>query len=191
MDESHAPWVIRNFLGEFLQQLAFVDRRWIHVDSCTNNCFIPKGKIEEIKCPIDSFCDILGVSAKWANDYLCAIKLLTPHNVNKNMLCINQKVWNRLKSEFCLDVELVPVKDINYLCSKNVWVFRVGCLSENNHNTTFDAKQQARRFLAGEGDFHAGWQPKRLWATSQANSFVCNTAFAFSILKANKESEQR
>jgi hypothetical protein len=97
MDDSQAPWVIRNCLGEFFQQLAFVDRHWIRVNSCANNWFLPKGKQEPIKCPIDPFCDLLGVSAKRANDYLCAIKLLTPNKRYKNSIFYQPKSLGRTK----------------------------------------------------------------------------------------------
>ena len=87
MDESQAPWVIRNCLGKFFQQLAFVDRRWICVDSCASYQRESKNKSSVPWIPSD----LLRVSTKQANDYLCAVKLITSHKVHQNTLCINQK----------------------------------------------------------------------------------------------------
>jgi hypothetical protein len=85
MKLSQQSWVIRNDLGEFLQELAFVDRRWIRLDSCSNNTCLHNGDIEEVASPLESFCDLLGVSAKKANDYLRAANLMKPNNRFKTL----------------------------------------------------------------------------------------------------------
>ena len=51
-EESKA---VRRGLGEFLQELAFVDRRWIRIDSCSNNTFNRPdtgGEANEVDCPL-------------------------------------------------------------------------------------------------------------------------------------------
>jgi hypothetical protein len=58
-------------------------------------------------------------------------------------------------SEVSLEAELVQTTDYKYLGSK-VWVFRIGCLSNNKNYTTFDAKQQAKRFFGSYDGFEAG-----------------------------------
>jgi hypothetical protein len=58
-EESQA---IRRGVGEFLQELSFVDRRWIRIDSCSNNTFnkpTTAGKTKEVDCPLESFSDLL------------------------------------------------------------------------------------------------------------------------------------
>jgi hypothetical protein len=46
---------------------------------------------------------------------------------------------------------------------------RIGYLSRNNNYTTFDAKHQAKMFFSNHDGFEAGWKPKRLRATRQAD----------------------
>jgi hypothetical protein len=78
-EESNAVY---RGLGEFLQELACVDRRWIRIDSCINKTFMKRddgGETNEVDCPLESFHDIFGVSATKANEYLCAAKLMQPH----------------------------------------------------------------------------------------------------------------
>ena len=176
---------IRTGLGEFLQQLVYVDRRWIRIDSCNNNTIIPQGGTEEINCPIRAFSDVLGISAKRANDYLRAAKLLEPHPVHKDSMGLNRKGWEDLIREYCLDIEVEQASDNKYL-GRKVYVLRIGCLCNHNNNTTFNAKIQAKRFFVATADFEKGWEPKRLRATSQANSFLNDTTFALSIFKAEE-----
>jgi hypothetical protein len=85
-------------------------------------------------------------------------------------------------------MELEKATDRKHLGIK-VWVLRIGCLSKNNNYTTFDAKQQAKRFFCSHGGFDAGWKPKRLRATRQANEFLCNTAFALTLILAEERKE--
>jgi hypothetical protein len=44
-----------SYLGEFLQELVYIDRRWIRLESCSNNAFLPHGAKEEVDCPIGTF----------------------------------------------------------------------------------------------------------------------------------------
>jgi hypothetical protein len=152
MNLSQESWAVRNSLGEFLQELMYVDRRWIRLDSCANNAFVPQRGADQVDCPLHSFCDLLGISAKRANDYLRAANLMEPHKVHKTTLSPNRKHWDSLKSEFSLDIELEQASHNQYL-GRKVWVVRIGCLSNHNNNTTFNAKQQAQRFFDGESDF--------------------------------------
>ncbi len=74
---------IREGLGAFLNELAFVNRRWIRIDDCSNNNFKKPdttGKIVDVDCPLESFSVLLGVSAKKTNEYLCAAKLMMTNN---------------------------------------------------------------------------------------------------------------
>jgi hypothetical protein len=59
---SEQSWVIRNDLGEFIRSLLYIDRRWVRLDSCSNNTVLPDGAKEGINCPIEAFCDLLGHS---------------------------------------------------------------------------------------------------------------------------------
>jgi hypothetical protein len=179
-EESEA---VRRGLGEFLQELAFVDRRWIRIDSCSNNTFNKPdigGETKEVDCPLESFCNLLGISANKANEYLCAAKLLEPHKVHKTM-CPNKRNWEALKSEFRLDIELEEESDIHHL-GKSMFVIRIGDLCDNSP-TTFSAKEQAKKF------FKTGWKPKRLEATSQANDFLRKTSFDLTIIMAKQRKE--
>jgi hypothetical protein len=176
-------------LGEFLRSLLFIDRRWVRLDSCSNNTVLPDGAKEGINSPIEAFCDLLGVSARKANDYLHAANLMKKHNVHKTF-GPNAEGWRELISEYGLEAELVQTTDYKHLGAK-VWVLRIGCLSKNNNYMTFDAKQQAKRFFGSHDGFEAGWQPKRLRATSQANDFLCNTAFALTLFLAEKTAEEK
>jgi hypothetical protein len=61
-EESQA---IRRNVGEFLQELSFVNRRWIRIDSCSNNTFnkpTTAGETKEVDCPIEPFSDLLGIT---------------------------------------------------------------------------------------------------------------------------------
>jgi hypothetical protein len=57
-----------------------------------------------VDCPLESFCDLLGISANKANEYLCEAKLLELHKVHKT-IGINKRGWDTLKSEFGLEIE--------------------------------------------------------------------------------------
>jgi plasmid maintenance system antidote protein VapI len=114
MKLSEQASVIRSDLGEFLRELAFIDRRWIRVNSCSNNTFLPHEATEKVDCPIDAFCDLLGVSAKKANEYLCAAKLLETHKLNKT-LGPSRDSWEALISEFGLEMELEKSTDGKHL----------------------------------------------------------------------------
>jgi hypothetical protein len=159
-EESRA---IRHSLGVFLQELAcFVDRRWIRIDSCSNDTFLPKGKTEEVDCPLESFCDLLGVSAKKANEYLCAAKLLKRCN-RYDTVSRNRLGWESLKADYGLDVEFEEASHGAFL-GKRMYLMRIGCLCRNNKNTTFTAIQQGTRFFEGENPkqndgFKKGWEP--------------------------------
>ena len=85
---SEESLAIRRGLGEFLQELAFVDRRWIRIDSLSNNTFNKSaagGETKEVDCPLESFRDLMGVSAKKSNDYLHAAKLIKAHRRHKTI----------------------------------------------------------------------------------------------------------
>jgi hypothetical protein len=113
-EESKA---VRRGLAEFIQEIACVDRRWIRIDSCSNNTFNKRdtaGETKEVDCPLESFCDLLGMSANKANEYLCAAKRMEPNRVTKD-LCPIKARWEDLKSEFALDIELTTVSDINFI----------------------------------------------------------------------------
>jgi hypothetical protein len=43
---SEQSWVIRNDLGEFIRSLLYIDRRWVRLDSCSNNTVLPDGAKE-------------------------------------------------------------------------------------------------------------------------------------------------
>jgi hypothetical protein len=80
MKLSEESWVIRNDLGTFLKKVVdTTDHRWIRLDSSSNNSFLPYPANDELDCPIDAFCDLLGISAKKANDFLRAANLMEPH----------------------------------------------------------------------------------------------------------------
>jgi hypothetical protein len=179
MGLSKESWAIRRGLGEFLKELAFVDRRWIRIDSCSNNTFNKPdtgGETKEVDCPLESFCDLLGISANKANEYLCAAKLMESHKRHKT-LCPNKRNWDDLKSEFGLDIELGQTSDIHYL-GKKIFVIRIGGLCDNR----FSAKEQAKKF------FKTGWKPKRLRA-SQANDFLSKTSLDLTIFMAKQRKE--
>ena len=174
---------IRRGLGEFLHEIAFVDRRWIRIDSCSNNTFdkpVTAGGTEEADCPLESFCDLLGISANKANEYLYEAKLLETHKVHKT-IGINKKGWDTLESEFGLEIEIEHVRDIHCLGNRT-HVMRIGCLCDDNP-TTFTAKDQAKRF------FETGWKPKRLRATVQAKEFLSKTSFDLTIIMAKRQKE--
>jgi hypothetical protein len=63
--------------------------------------------------------------------------------------------WREVISEVSLEAESVQVTVYKHLVMK-VWVLRIGCLSKNNNYTTFDAKQQAKRFFGSYDDFEVG-----------------------------------
>jgi hypothetical protein len=55
---SEELMAIRHGLGEFLQELAFVDRPWIQIDSCSNNTLnkpITGGETKKVYCPLIIF----------------------------------------------------------------------------------------------------------------------------------------
>jgi hypothetical protein len=151
-EESKA---IRRALGEFLQRIAFINRRWIQIDSCSittvKRPFTKEVgvKIKDVNCPLESFCDLLGISANKANEYLCAAKLMVLHNRHKTM-CPHKQGWEDLKSEFALDVEFEYVADIHYL-GKRMLVMRIGCLC-NDNPTPFTAKDKRRDTLRQAGN---------------------------------------
>jgi hypothetical protein len=186
MNLSEEAQSIRRGIGEFLQELAFVDRRWIRIDSCSNNTFDKPGSAgsaggtKEVDCPLESFCDLLGISANKANEYLCEAKLLETHNVHKT-IGINKRGWDTLKSEFGLEIEREHIRDIHYL-GKKMHVLRIGCLCDDNP-TTFTAKDQAKRF------FDTGWKPKRLRATVQAKEFLSKTSLDLTIIMVKRQKE--
>jgi hypothetical protein len=185
MTLSKESWAIRHALGEFLQKLAFVDQRWIRIDSCSNKTFkrdVPGGETVEVDCPLESFCDLLGISAKKANEYLCAANLMKPHN-RHNTLGLNREGWDALKNEFCLDIDLALATDTKHLGSK-VHVIRIGCLCDDNP-TTLSAKKQATRF------FETGWKPKWLRVASQANDFISKTSSDLTIFMAKLDEKER
>jgi hypothetical protein len=89
-EESQA---IRRNVGEFLQELSFVNRRWIRIDSCSNNTFnkpTTAGETKEVDCPIEPFSDLLGITAEKANEFLCAAKLME-RDRRHNTLSPNKK----------------------------------------------------------------------------------------------------
>jgi hypothetical protein len=92
-------------------------------------------------------------------------------------------VWN--KQSTTVNTPLLGIK---------VWALRIGCLGNKNKNTTFNAKQQAKRFFVSdknEDGFKKGWKPKRLRATRQSNEFLCTTAFAVFLAEEQKELETK
>ena len=97
---------IWNAIGEFLADIAFIDQRWIRLDSCSNNTFTPKGGTQEIPYPIPSIADLLGVDPTTANEYLVAAGLLVPHRVHKASLSTNINAWGDLKSMYQLNIEV-------------------------------------------------------------------------------------
>jgi hypothetical protein len=136
---------------------------------------------KEVDCPLESFCDLLGISAKKANEYLCAAKLMEPHNRYKT-LCPIKASWDSLQSEFALDIELAQVTDIHFL-GKKMHVMRIGCLCDDNQ-ITFNAREQAKRFFV-----ETGWKPKRLRATRQSNEFLSTTSLDLTIFMAKQQKE--
>jgi hypothetical protein len=171
-------WDVRHGIATFLQQLAFVDRRWVRIDSCANNTFLPQGSTEEVDCPLECFSDLLGVSRRKANDFLCAAKLLVPHRRFKQSLGPNKGVWDSLISEYQLDIELEPSTNAKYL-GKRFFAIRIGL--STGTNSLFNAQLQGERF------FVEHWKPKRLRATSEANAFIYATSFALTMYKAKLE----
>jgi hypothetical protein len=186
---SEESLVIRQGLGEFLQELAFVDRRWIRIDSCANKTFkkpITGGETKEVDCPLESFSDLLGISANKAHEYLCAAKLMVQNNYHKTF-GPNKNGWDALKSEHGLDIEIERASDVHHLGGR-MHLMRIGCLCNDNPKT-FTAKDQAKSF------FTTGWKPKRLRATRQANAFLAKTALDLTIFmvkqRVEKELEER
>jgi hypothetical protein len=105
MKLSEESWVIRNDLGAFLKKLVDTDQRWIRLDSSSNNSFLPYLDKDEVDCPIYSFCDLLGISAKKANDYLRATNLMEPQ-CRFGTLGPVLNHWESLKSEYGLEIEV-------------------------------------------------------------------------------------
>jgi hypothetical protein len=71
MNLSEEAQSIRRGIVEFLQELASVDRRWIRIDSRSNNTFdqpTTDGKTNAVDFPVESFSDLLGISANKANE---------------------------------------------------------------------------------------------------------------------------
>jgi hypothetical protein len=71
MNLSEEAQSIRRGIGEFLQELASVDRRCIRIDSRSNNTFdqpTTDGKTKAVDFPVESFSDLLGISANKANE---------------------------------------------------------------------------------------------------------------------------
>jgi hypothetical protein len=183
MNLSEEAQSIRRGLGEFLQELSFVDRRWIRIDSCSNNTFnrpTTAGKTKEVDCPLESFSDLLGITAEKANEFLLAAKLMERHKVHKT-IGINKRGWDTLKSEFGLEIEWERISDIHYLGDK-MYVMRIGDLCRDNP-VTFNARAQAKRF------FETAWKPKRLRATVQAKEFLSKTSLDLTIIMAKQQKE--
>ena len=86
MNLSEESQSIRNSLGEFLQDIDFIDRRWVRLDSCFNSTFTPSGETQEIPCPVPAISDILGVRSTTANDYLIACGLLMLHPTHEQLV---------------------------------------------------------------------------------------------------------
>jgi hypothetical protein len=129
-EESQA---IRRNVGQFLKEISFVNRRWIRIDSCSNNTFnkpTAAGETKEVDCPIEPFSDLLGITAEKANEFLCAAKLMERHRVHKT-LGPNKKGWEAVISEFCLDIELQQITDIHWLGDK-MYVMRIGDLCRDS-----------------------------------------------------------
>jgi len=55
MNLSQESWSIRSALGAFLQELAFVDQRWIRLDSCKDKTVKQPGGDKEVDSPIEAF----------------------------------------------------------------------------------------------------------------------------------------
>jgi hypothetical protein len=49
LSKMSEQWVVRNDLGEFLRSLLYIDRRWVRLDSCSNNTVLPNGAKEGIR----------------------------------------------------------------------------------------------------------------------------------------------
>jgi hypothetical protein len=180
-EESQA---IRRCLGEFLQELSFVDRRWIRIDSCSNNTFnkpTTAGKSKEVDCPLEPFSDLLGITAEKANEFLCAAKLMVRHKVSK-VLGPNINGWDAIISEFGLEIELVQITDKNCLGDR-MYVMRIGDLCRDSP-VTFNARAQAKSF------FETGWKPKRLRATVQAKEFLSKTSLDLTIKEGVRRKEE-
>jgi hypothetical protein len=185
MNLSEESRNIRDALGEFLNELAFVGRRWIRIDSCSNNTFqkpVAGGETKEFECPLESLSDLLGISANKANEYLCAAKLLVPHNKYPKTMGINKNGWDALKSEYHLDIDLEQTSSQHL--GKRMHVMRIGCLCDDNNNTTFSAVQQAKSFFEKES-----WKPKRLRPTSQATDFLSKASLDLTIIMAKQQKE--
>jgi hypothetical protein len=180
---------IRAALGVFLQEIAFVDRRWIRIDSCSNRTFHKpakpgggtNGETKEVDCPLESFSDLLGINAEKANEYLYAANLMELNNRHKT-LGPNIEGWEALKSEFVLEIETVKAGNIHYL-GKRMHVMMIGSLCDDNPKP-FSAKDQAKRFF----DENA-WKPKRLRATVQAKEFLSKTSLDLTIIMAKQQKE--
>ena len=126
MSSDQAAWAIRQALGEFLCELAFIDRRWIRLDSCSNKTCVHPTTKKEVACPIKPFSDLLGVSENKANDYLRAAKLLVvPKRGSK--LNASRNDWEMLAGQYRLDIEVTKVSMEKYI-GKKVWVLRIGSL---------------------------------------------------------------
>jgi hypothetical protein len=129
---------------------------------------------------VESFSDLLGISANKAIDFLCEAKLIEKHNRHKTM-CINKGSWEALIFEFCLEIEREERSDISFL-GKRMHVTRIGRLCDDNP-IAFTARDQVQRFLK------TGWKPKRLRATVQAREFVSKTSLDLTIIMAKRQKE--
>jgi hypothetical protein len=189
---NQQSWVLRNHLGEFLKELASVDRRWIRIDSCSNDACFPNGGTEEFAFPLESFCDLLGVSAEKANDYLCAAKLMKSHCLHKTMGPVKNN-WESLITEFGLDMQMIRATNRKFL-GDGVHVIRIGCLGKKNKNTAFSALQQATRFFVGEnpeqnGGFKKGWKPESIRATPQSNELLSKMSSDLTVFMVKQQKE--
>ena len=190
MNLSEESQSIRTALGEFFQEVAFIERRWVRLDSCTNTTFTPKGGTPEIPHPVPALSDILGVHARVANDYLVAAGLLVAQR-SHGTLCPNKKAWDGLKAQYQLDIELEQARDAKCLGPDRLYFLCIGCLGPHKSNcTTFTAKDQAKRYLFGDTTKHyiyeKGWQPKRMRTARQQNEFACSTSLDLAIYLVKK-----
>jgi hypothetical protein len=155
-----------------------------------NDTYTPPGAgAQEIPCPIPAISDILGVRSTMANSYLVACGLLVL-NPTHQTLSPNKQAWESLKGLYQLEIELEQSQDIHFLGPKKQYFLRIGCLVPHNNNTTFSAKDQAKRYLKGDvkngHTYEKGWEPKRMRATRQQNEFVCSTACDLTVFLAEK-----
>jgi hypothetical protein len=142
MNLSSEALEIWSALGEFFSEVASVDRRWLSLVSSSNNTVVKDR--EEVASPLGLFATFMGIKAARADQFLHVAGMLKVHLLGA--LGANRLAWDTLQARYNLDIEVVQVQD-KFIASKQIWLLRVGCLSNSNNSTTCNAREQAKRYF--------------------------------------------